>query len=702
MASVLAIVSKAIFDKEARGKTIGDVWPTKLYASHNKGLAKLEGGGDLYLVTVRGNELWLVAKLEAPSETKAGWTATENATPIRAIGTKFEFVDGAPLPKDFAKLGMSLQTPRVLSDTDIAGLEGGDGRNYVNLRSPSPRKSARAGTVATTSTKPIPAKSAKARSVDASTLAKAIAEGRNGDALEEALAIWAVQPSAELSQIITGLSTVTRTDVPNIGGKGKNAVAAWTAAAKSASLTERPSLLDRLGDASSGDAGDRIMVVARWLPDPRVEAALVAMLEAPPFSATSTKPFWTKLFALLKDLKDPTLRERVAKTAELIKKGVAATMAEWMIAQLGKIVPAIDAQLAAIPPASADIAQLASNAQTLGKDPELEALLAAVYADPASDAPRLVYADALAERGDPRGELITIQMRLADTPNDKQLRAREKELLDAHAETWLGPVARWAKGRFTFEKGFLATVDVSDPSTKGSARSGELVGLPIWATVHTLTGALVLARDPAFKALRDYRLADDSQEQLVAFLTDAKLPNLEALYIHTGWRDERPPIQKALLECKPFPKLKSLTVVESDRTFLEKLATSAIGRRLDKLGFRFEVDENRPWANDLTAIWKAAPVPTLEVTVYYATWWEQVYTFTRSDGKYTGAHVVMGSVTGSEHWGQLYVGDALATLRAVRTLEALDYDIKRSLADDQKKRLEREVKKLELDRVKIG
>ena len=37
-------------------------------------------------------------------------------------------------------------------------------------------------------------------------------------------------------------------------------------------------------------------------------------------------------------------------------------------------------------------------------------LLAQIYANPDDDALRAVYADALLERGDPRGELITLQL----------------------------------------------------------------------------------------------------------------------------------------------------------------------------------------------------------------------------------------------------------------------------------------------------
>jgi uncharacterized protein (TIGR02996 family) len=51
----------------------------------------------------------------------------------------------------------------------------------------------------------------------------------------------------------------------------------------------------------------------------------------------------------------------------------------------------------------------------------------------------LVYADALAESGDPRGELVTIGVNLARGQGDPaRLREREDALLQAHAEAWFG------------------------------------------------------------------------------------------------------------------------------------------------------------------------------------------------------------------------------------------------------------------------
>ncbi|HEU0029762.1 MAG TPA: TIGR02996 domain-containing protein [Kofleriaceae bacterium] len=61
---------------------------------------------------------------------------------------------------------------------------------------------------------------------------------------------------------------------------------------------------------------------------------------------------------------------------------------------------------------------------------ELEAEIRQRPDDPA---PYLVYADWLQNRGDPRGDLITIQHRLAADPTDRQLRRAEGSLLDAHS-----------------------------------------------------------------------------------------------------------------------------------------------------------------------------------------------------------------------------------------------------------------------------
>lgn len=71
-------------------------------------------------------------------------------------------------------------------------------------------------------------------------------------------------------------------------------------------------------------------------------------------------------------------------------------------------------------------------------------LLEAIRAAPDDDAPRLVWADLLCERGDPRGEFVQVQCALAregeDDPDRREaLLDRERALLKAHQAEWLPP-----------------------------------------------------------------------------------------------------------------------------------------------------------------------------------------------------------------------------------------------------------------------
>lgn len=88
------------------------------------------------------------------------------------------------------------------------------------------------------------------------------------------------------------------------------------------------------------------------------------------------------------------------------------------------------------------------------KSPAIARLFAEVYADPFGDGPRVVLADALQELGDPRGELIALQLARART--GKRTR-RESALIKQHARAWLGPIGPAVPNRdLKFERGFLA------------------------------------------------------------------------------------------------------------------------------------------------------------------------------------------------------------------------------------------------------
>jgi uncharacterized protein (TIGR02996 family) len=95
-----------------------------------------------------------------------------------------------------------------------------------------------------------------------------------------------------------------------------------------------------------------------------------------------------------------------------------------------------------------------------------------VLADPNNDDPRRVYADWLAERGDPRGEFIAVQCELA-RKFDFHLVAREQQLRRAHGARWIAELGltfapeRCAYGsacrgfeQVTFQRGFPERLDL--------------------------------------------------------------------------------------------------------------------------------------------------------------------------------------------------------------------------------------------------
>ncbi len=129
MADILAIVSKAIFQKEAGSLKPGKIWPIDTYSSSNKALEPLGSGGRLFLVTVRppSDVLWLVAVLENPQKVGKGWKSGRNRIPITDITTlvsRLRFANGKGINATPGTLGMSLQTPRALDTASAALLDG--------------------------------------------------------------------------------------------------------------------------------------------------------------------------------------------------------------------------------------------------------------------------------------------------------------------------------------------------------------------------------------------------------------------------------------------------------------------------------------------------------------------------------------------------------------------------------------------------
>jgi uncharacterized protein (TIGR02996 family) len=246
-------------------------------------------------------------------------------------------------------------------------------------------------------------------------------------------------------------------------------------------------------------AEERLVAAVRagWPPDPRLGVVLQGAMTKVRWTANSSRPTWEVLFALLDQSEDPRFLDWVPAF------DVRPAQREWLVEHFQT--PRTRARFPAGAPSlsAADavlwdevVAASAPPAVALGVDDTLESLLAGVYADPTSDGPRLVLADWLLERGDPRGEFIAAQC--VGRPLSRELVA----LLKKHEHEWTGPIGSVLAKKRSYRRGFLAAATVRFKQPQDVTAVGEH---PAWATVdelgcgkgiahvpHTLSGLRVL------------------------------------------------------------------------------------------------------------------------------------------------------------------------------------------------------------------
>jgi uncharacterized protein (TIGR02996 family) len=183
-------------------------------------------------------------------------------------------------------------------------------------------------------------------------------------------------------------------------------------------------------------------------------------------------------------------------------------------------------------------------------------LLSAVLAAPDDDAPRRVLADALLERGDPRGEFINVQCELAAGRGGDRFLHAEARLLDEHRAAWLAELG-WEDLCATFRRGFVEHVAVSmwlerlgegwrrtplRSVTTTGALVEALTGHAVWPRLVTLTveSARVSTRglealaSGALRVLRFFNAGDDDRP--ADFVSKLSLHTLELREMRLGER----------------------------------------------------------------------------------------------------------------------------------------------------------------------
>lgn len=268
----------------------------------------------------------------------------------------------------------------------------------------------------------------------------AIERGDEAHALTLLLEVWRETRDPAVADLIDRLSSRVarpyRAVFPD-ALRGIEHSMRWRQRSESGDPLDVPALLAALNMADS-----QLEYLSRWPDDPRLARWLVRTQNRYRGKECDT------VRVMLSRLGD----QRVVD--ELRAAGVWRETADAVAART--IVPAAPAELAAIV-AIIDRRDTDDRAQAIATDE----LLARIYAHPDDLDERAVIADWLVERGDPRGELISLQL----APPTRERRLRAKQLVREHYRTWMGELYNAVYcGTYRFRRGVPdgARIDVRE------------------------------------------------------------------------------------------------------------------------------------------------------------------------------------------------------------------------------------------------
>lgn len=226
-------------------------------------------------------------------------------------------------------------------------------------------------------------------------------------------------------------------------------------------------------------------------------------------------------------------------------------------------------------------------------------LLEHILASPDDTAARLVYADWLLDRGEPRGELIRLQCEAAEGPLDDRKAKRLRGLLRSCSKTWLGPIATVTDVRTrVWDRGFLAAARVEAGHFR-EMRSA--IGHPEWRTVRFLDAgchqmALDLVSHAAMRSLRTVtRLLGSHFHALAESSTPHDIEELDLL----EWRTGGDCALTSLGSCPALPRLRALVIGERAPDQIPWLFDSPLCERLEVFGMHYNVTAISAWQDAL-------------------------------------------------------------------------------------------------------
>ena len=488
------------------------------------------------------------------------------------------------------------------------------------------------------------------------------------DACVTALArAWAVFPAARIGQAAVAMGAGLSAE-PVSGLTQRAREARWHEVAEQSNPADLPALLATEWPKRPKDALARLEQLARFPRDPRIVQHLIELDTGERFLSGVGVRFWRAAWTLVLGWGSAEAATRLPKDAP-VGSALPWAMSRWLrVHQV--ILGAFAGRLPTEPVLTAKMEEaLAALEARAGEiDQDARALFIAVLESPSNDAPRLVLADALAQRGDPRGEFI--QLQFAHERGELTLGRRERmeRLLAAGGRTWFNGLLGQVTGLAVFRRGFLAEAQLGTRTPEPSARG--------WRTVEAVDAAGLAL--PLVGLLRGENLAGVRRlhhvrgETLVHLLREGAGLGFELVEV----RSPTPLPASCTIECLRV----RADAEEAIRWFLlSSLGTHVAALELDVARARGEggwAARGARLATQLTRVEAEAPaIQRVELGAEAASWprpWRGAWhaSFTRgADGRFSRLEVRVGKGA-LEGLGELLLGLAADQLTCIEVSSA--------------------------------
>ena len=328
-------------------------------------------------------------------------------------------------------------------------------------------------------------------------LERAAAASTPAEILAALLEAWADNPHpaiAELVDAVVRRALETR-EPKKLAATLADRHAQWLVISRARDPLDLDWLIASLVPSRVEQARERLTELDAWPDDPRIVIGLLGLCRTKPL--VTHRPLWTQIFR--------AIRRRLAPHAMPVVTELAAispvtSFDQYLRAKLARLISSHVARVA--PPDASVVARIASSLD-LGHERASRRtaadLFREVWAAPADDGPRQVLADWLTERGDPRGELVALQLARVAGRVDAAAMRRERALLAEHGRAWLGPLEPVivSNAFLLFERGFVRRCEVA------------------WRRLAALPP---LMTHPAWSTVREYRLSPDGDRPCDAWL----------------------------------------------------------------------------------------------------------------------------------------------------------------------------------------